>query len=212
MPRLSPSVAPLARTIRKRRGLRTLLKSILLVVAFSGSACVMASTVHAQSMSRDYSLSNWTPSATRWWSPEGTEFTAAPHLVLAGEYATRLTAAGFSWGAVESPSLLCAPRSEAANLNESTSYSAVPVVRLDFDTPKMEQSVFDADPRSASNTFFGSLETRYFGWESRIADSSRPVSVNQTFVYPLLQIKVERETLPVTLYVTPLRGDVTAAR
>lgn len=47
------------------------------------------------------------------------------------------------------------------------------------------------------------LQTRYVDWESSLADTRTPTSVNGAMVYPLFQINYGNGSLPVTLYNSP---------
>jgi hypothetical protein len=44
------------------------------------------------------------------------------------------------------------------------------------------------------------LQTRYIDWESSLADTRTPTSVNGAMVYPLFQINYANGSLPVALY------------
>jgi hypothetical protein len=47
------------------------------------------------------------------------------------------------------------------------------------------------------------LQTRYIDWESSLADTRTPTSVNGAMVYPLFQINYANGSLPVALYNSP---------
>jgi hypothetical protein len=55
-------------------------------------------------------------------------------------------------------------------------------------------------------SFLGLLQAKYTMWESSLADSGSLTNVNGVSVYPLLQINYEGWRLPVTLYISSLRG------
>jgi hypothetical protein len=57
-----------------------------------------------------------------------------------------------------------------------------------------------------SGSFLSLVQTRYVEWESSLADTRTPTSVNGAMVYPLFQINYENGTLPVALYNSSLRG------
>jgi hypothetical protein len=64
-----------------------------------------------------------------------------------------------------------------------------------------------ADPASLPpESFLSPLQARYATWESSLADSRSPINVNRVSVYPLLQINYAGWHLPVTLYISSLRG------
>jgi len=192
------------------------LKSILLIAHLCGSVCVMASIVHAQGVSGgDDSMLNSTPPTTGWWSSENMGPMAAPHLVIARADPAPCKAFGCSRAVAQLPSSkLYTALSEASNMNESNRYSIVRVgaLVLKFDTQNTEPGFFNAGERSASSSFFEFLETKYFAWESGVADASPLVRVNQTFVHPLLEISIAGEDLPIALYVPPFLGSVPDAR
>ena len=53
------------------------------------------------------------------------------------------------------------------------------------------------------------IQTRYAQWESSLADTQTPTSVNGAMVYPLLQINYANGSLPVALYISPRLGSGT---
>jgi len=55
-------------------------------------------------------------------------------------------------------------------------------------------------------SFLSLLQAKYAIWESSLADSRSLVDVNGVSVYPLLQINYAGWHLPVTLYISSLRG------
>jgi hypothetical protein len=63
------------------------------------------------------------------------------------------------------------------------------------------------DPVSLSSTSFLSLlQTRYTAWESNLEESRTRTDVNGVSVYSLLLIDDGGWRLPITLYISPLRG------
>jgi hypothetical protein len=63
------------------------------------------------------------------------------------------------------------------------------------------------EPTAApATTLLGLIETKYAGWESSLSDTRTLTNVNGTSVYPIFQVNYRSSYVPVTLYVSPLRG------
>ena len=64
-----------------------------------------------------------------------------------------------------------------------------------------------ADPALLpAGSYLSFLQAKYVMWESSLADSRSLINVNGVSVYPLLQINYAGWHLPVTLYISSLRG------
>jgi hypothetical protein len=69
------------------------------------------------------------------------------------------------------------------------------------------QQALWAQPASApATTFLGLVETKYAGWESSLSDTRTLTNVNGMSVYPIFQANYGSSFVPVTLYISPLRG------
>jgi hypothetical protein len=60
-----------------------------------------------------------------------------------------------------------------------------------------------------SVSFLALMQTWYLQWQSSLADTRTPTSVNGVMVYPLLQINYANGSLPVALYNSSLLGSDT---
>ena len=57
-----------------------------------------------------------------------------------------------------------------------------------------------------ATTFLGLGETKYASWESSLSDTRTLTNVNGMSVYPIFQANYASSYVPVTLYISSLRG------
>ena len=79
---------------------------------------------------------------------------------------------------------------------------------LSFEARDFEFGLLN-NSRILPGSFLYSLQISYMQWESRLADTVPPISHRGMFVYPLLEISVAGGHLPISMYISPLRGSDT---
>jgi hypothetical protein len=76
--------------------------------------------------------------------------------------------------------------------------------------PIVSYSANLTDSAALPSVFFLTLmQAWYLQWQSSLADTRTPTSVNAVMVYPHLQINYANGSLPVALYNSPLLGSET---
>jgi len=169
---------------------RRYILSILVLCAVS----LVAAIANAQELAAP--TSNAAGTAGGWWSPVRAESATAPHLQIS--------------------------MAELNPFKASDSFRTFPAQRTTYRvTEPMDAQIAslqyigarDPGPRLLADrgslpagSFLSLLQAKYAIWESSLADSRSLVDVNGVSVYPLLQINYAGWHLPVTLYLSSLRG------
>jgi len=175
---------------QKLRGF--LLRCIASITVLFATSCLLAATGFGQELASVDSRSAAPGSTSGWWSPEH----VAPHLQLSLADLKRF----------EPPSqVLRSNRVTTAQIMNflADSESLSPQSEQSADLSALAQS--RALPLSS---LLGQLHTKYATWQTGLSDTRTPVDLNGLSVYPLVQIRYGQWTVPVSLYISPLRdGD-----
>jgi hypothetical protein len=167
---------------------------ILSFLVLCAAVSLLAAIANAQELAA--STSDAAGPASGWWSPVRAESATAPQLQIS--------------------------MAELTHFKRSDSFRTFPVPRTTYrmTEPLDDQiaSFQDIDARDARpsllayrdslppGSLLSLLQAKYAMWESSLADSRSLVDVNGGSVYALLQINYAGWHLPVTLYLSPLRG------
>jgi hypothetical protein len=167
---------------------------VLSILVLCAAVSLVAASANAQELAA--SSSNAARPASGWWSPVRAESATAPHLQIS--------------------------MAELNPFKASDSFRTFPAQRTTYRvTEPMDAQIAslqyigarDPGPRllaergsQPAGSFLSLLQAKYAIWESSLADSRSLVDVNGVSVYPLLQINYAGWHLPVTLYISSLRG------
>jgi hypothetical protein len=166
---------------------------VLSIVALC-AAVSLAAIANAQEL--DASTSNAAISASGAWSPVGAVSATAPQLQISMMELIPFKA---------SDSLRTFP-AQRRTYRVTEPMDGQITTLLNIGARVARPSVLaDGDSLPLGN-FPSILQAKYTEWESSLADSRSLVEVNGVSVYPLLQINYAGWHLPVTLYISPLRG------
>ncbi len=178
------------RSLMRRRRLSML--ALCLTVPF------VAAIANAQDLSA--SASNAASPASGWWSPARAESATAPQLLIGMGELTRFEASGL---------LGVSPAQSLNHLTEPSdaAIADLPDLGSTLNANVAQQAAW-AEPASLpARSFLSLLQTRYALWESSLADSRSLTNVHGVSVYPVSEMNYGNWHLPVTLYISPLRGD-----
>ncbi len=175
-------------------------RCIIPMSAFFAIFCLLAATSHAQELRTSESVASPTSSISGWWSPENAA--ARPHLQLSMAELNRFGA--------EAPLASAVPMSTQTLATQVTSYP------LDFgsfgltnDPQEAGWTALAQGQTLSPESLLGSAQSNYTTWETNLAETRTPVDVNGLSVYPLVQISYGQWTVPVALYISPMRGSDT---
>ena len=166
---------------------------ILCIIVLSAVFSLVA-IANAQELAA--SPSNAASPASGWWSPATADSATAPQLLISMAELTPLEA----------------PDSFRTFPAQRTTYRVTEpmdgqIASLQYIAARDARPSLLADRVSLPPGSFPSLlQAKYAIWESSLAESRSLVDVNGVSVYPLLQINYAGWHLPVTLYISPLRG------
>jgi hypothetical protein len=166
-------------------------RSILSILALCAVVSLVAATANAQELA-----SNAVGRASGWWSPIRAKSATAPQLQISmGQLIPIETSDSFrTFPAQRTTYRVTEPiDGQIASLQYIAARDARPSLLADR---------VSLPPGS----FPSLLQTKYVIWESSLAESRSLVDVNGVSVYPLLQINYAGWHLPVTLYISSLRG------
>jgi hypothetical protein len=166
---------------------------ILSLLALYAAVLLVAAIANAQEPAA--SNSNAAGPASGWWSPVRAESATAPQLQISMAELITFTASD-SFGTFQVPRT-------TDRVTESMDWQIASL--QDIDAREARPNLL-AGPSLPPGSPLSLLQAKYAEWESRLADSRTPVDVNGLSVYPLLQINYAGWHLPVTLYLSPLRG------
>ncbi len=167
---------------------------ILSILVLCAAVSSVAAIANAQELAA--STSNAAGTASGWWSPVRAESATAPQLQIS--------------------------MAELIPFKASDSFRTFPPQRTNYRvTEPMDGQIASLQYIAAGvakpslladrvslppGSFPSLLQAKYALWESSLADSRSLVDVNRASVYPLLQINYAGGHLPVTLYLSSLRG------
>ena len=163
--------------------------------------CVTLSLVAANAHAQEHPAA--TPNAARvasgWWSPDTAGSATAPRLMVSMAELTHFET---------SDSIRTSPPQPTGYLTEPTDGSITDLQNIGSTlNARVAEQALLADPVSLPpRSLLSLLQTRYAVWQSSLADSRSLTNVNGVSVYPLLQVNYAGWNLPVTLYISPLRG------
>ena len=170
---------------------------ILSILALCAAVSLVAAIANAQELVA--STSNAAKPASGWWSPVRAE-SATPQLpIRMGKLIAVETFDSFR---------TFPPQRTTYRLTESTDgrIASLQYFRLTLRATGDRPSLLADQVSPSSRPFLSLLQANYIMSESSLADSRSLVSVNGVSVYPLLQISYAGWHLPVTLYISSLRG------
>jgi hypothetical protein len=172
---------------------RCILSMLVLYLTIS----LTAADAHTQE--QPASTPNATGVASGWWSPEAAKSATALRPMVSIAELTHFEASDL---------LRSSPAEPIGHLTEPPdgSIAGLPNSGLTLDTSLLKQALWPDPVALSPRSFLTRLQTKYTVWESSLADSRSLTNVNGVFVYPLLQINYASGYLPVTLYISPLRG------
>jgi len=152
----------------------------ILVLIACLTVCFAAAEAHAQDLASQNTAQAATTTAFGWWSLESAASAASPRFLL--------TTAGLpDFQAFESLKTPAALSGGTLSADPTDNYLA---------------NLTDAGS-VPSWSFLSPIQTSYVQWESSLADTRTPTSVNGAIVYPLFQINYANGSLPVALYISP---------
>jgi len=167
---------------------------ILSILVLCAAVSLVAAIANAQELAA--STSNAAGPASGWWSPVTAESATEPQLQISMVELIPFKA---------SDSLRTFPA-------QRTTYRVTEPMDGQI-TSLQNIGARDAGPSLLADSvslppgsFPSVLQAKYAIWESSLADSRSLVDVNRVSVYPLLQIDYAGWHLPVTLYISSLRG------
>lgn len=157
----------------------------------------VAAIANAQDLT---STSNAASLASGWWSPARAESATAPQLLIGMGELTRFDGSGLLGMSPAQPLNHLTEPSDAA-------IADLPDLGSTLNANVAQQAAW-AEPASLpARSFLSLLQTRYAAWESSLADSRSLTNVHGVSVYPAFEMNYGNWHLPVTLYISPLRGD-----
>jgi hypothetical protein len=132
-----------------------------------------------------------------WWSPATMQSTQAPQLKVGMAELTRFEATGLL-NAASSANLALTPSDDSiANFQNTGSALNASVA---------QQALWAQHVSAPATTLLGLVETKYASWESSLSDTRTLTNVNGMSVYPIFQANYASSYVPVTLYISSLRG------
>jgi hypothetical protein len=155
---------------------------VLSLLVLHAAVLLVAAIANAQELAA--STSHATGPASGWWSPVRAESATAPQLQISMAELTTFKA------------------SDRVTESMDRQTDSLP----DIDARDARPSLL-ADPSLPPGFLLSLLQANYAIWGSSLADPRSLVHVNGGSVCPLLQINYAGWHLPVTLYVSPLRGN-----
>jgi len=167
---------------------------ILCILALCAAVSLVAALANAQELAA--ATSNATGPASGWWSPVRAESATAPHLQISKVELIPFKASD-SFRTCRAQRTTYSVTEPIDGQIASLQYIGVGVAK-----PSLLAGRVSLPPES----FLSLLQAKYAIWESSLADSRSLVDVNGVSVYPLLQINYAGWHLPVTLYISSLRG------
>ena len=167
------------------------LRYILSILVLCAAVSLVAAIANAQELAA--SASNAAGTASGWWSPARAESATAPQLQIS------------------MAELMPFKASDSFSAQRTTYRATEPmqgrIASSQYIGARDAGPSLLADRVSLPNGSFPSLlQAKYAEWESSLAASRSPVDVNGVSVYPLLQINYAGWHLPITLYISSLRG------
>ena len=158
--------------------------------------CLIVSLVATISNAQELPAANAAGPVSGWWSPVRAESATAPQLQISMAELTPFKAS-------DSFRTFPAPRTTY----RMTEPMDGQIASLQYIGARDARPSLLADRVSLPpGSFLSLLQVKYAIWESSLADSRSLVDVNGVSVYPLLQINYAGWHLPVTLYLSSLRG------
>jgi hypothetical protein len=201
------------------------------MIVLCSTVWAAAAIAHAHELPSNDSVVSTTSVETGWWSPGEPSFTVL-HFVGAAADSTRFetsriapfqstasqTAEEWYQKAKNTSVENADDELRTSSIRPSSSHSIA--MESSSADQRGDNALINADvvvaPVSVTSTISGSpvsllnhLGTRYFLWQKSLADSSSLTDDKRLLVYPLLQFNFVGRTLPITLYIPPLRGSDT---
>jgi hypothetical protein len=173
-------------------------RCILSMVILCSTVLLLAAIANAQELYA--STSNGAGVASGWWSPVGAESAQSPQLLISMAELTHFDASISFRTSQAQPTTYRVTESIDSRIARLHGCGLGPCARVA--NLSLLADRFSLPPAS----FLGLLQAKYTTWESSLEDSRSLTNVNGVFVYPLLQINYEGWRLPVTLYISSLRG------
>lgn len=170
-------------------------------IALCGTVCLATSVALAQQLSASDFAPEATTTASGWWSPERTALTVlAPGRQVSVPKLISLE--------VSEPPSFSTPQPDDGRPAEYVNGPSVNPGGFEFSlvTRSPEFSSLAEVELLSSRSLLSRLQAEYATWESSLADTRSPTSVNGWSVYPLVQVNYADWHLPISLYIPSLRG------
>lgn len=173
-------------------------RSRLSILALCLSVSFVAVIANAQDLTA--SASNAATPASGWWSPARADSATAPQLLIGIGELARFDASDL---------LRPTPASSTSYLSGPTDASIVdlPDLGSTLNANVAQQAAWTEPASLPARSLLSLVQTMYAAWESSLTDSRSLTNVHGVSVYPLFEIDYGNRYLPVTLYISPLRGD-----
>ena len=173
-------------------------RCMVLLIALCTTFCLL-STVHAQELVSSDLAGAPGRLSSGWWSPEKAASSTTPHLQLNMAELNHFGAKATS--AVASPTPTYPSNAQIANyLSNSGS------IELASDQQSGEWAALAQGRTLPPDSLLGLVQSKYATWERNLGETRTPINVNGQSVYPLVEISYGQWTLPIGLYIPPLRG------
>lgn len=173
----------------------------VLLIALCTTFCLL-STGHAQELASSDLSAGPANLSSGWWSPERAASTMAPHLQLNIAELNHFGAEALPATAGSTPADPLA--AQTANFVPSSAS-----FELTSDQQSAEWAALAQGQTLPPDSLLGLVQSKYATWERNLAETRTPINVNGQSVYPLAEITFGRWTVPVALYISPLRGSGT---
>jgi hypothetical protein len=148
------------------------------------------------------STSNAGGFASGWWSPVKDESAIAPQLLISLAELTHFEVSSFRPSSSR-------PTTHRVGEPINGQIARRQYFRRELRVRTFTPSLLAESVSPTSGSLLSLLQARYAMWQSSLEDSRSLVDVNGVSVYPFLQINYAGWQLPVTLYVSSLRGSDT---
>jgi hypothetical protein len=171
-------------------------RSILAMLVLCSTVSLPAEIANGQELPAF--TSNAARLASGWWSPVRAESATAPQLLISMAELTHFEASNaFRTSPAE-------PTTYRATAPMDGSIASLQQSELTLRMRVVKPSLLDRVPLPPRS--FSLAQAKYATWESSLADSRSLIKVTGASVYPLLQVNYKGWNLPVTLYISSLRG------
>jgi hypothetical protein len=170
----------------------------VLLIALCLTFCLL-STGHAQEPANTDLAAAPASLSSGWWSPDKAASTMAPHLELNVADLNHFAAVALPVAAAPTPTQQ-SPTQISNFLSNSGSFE------LTSDQQSAEWAALAQGQTLPPDSLLGLVTSKYATWERNLGETRTPINVNGQSVYPLAEITFGGWTVPIGLYISPLRG------